>query len=112
MGAAIAVEFSFTIERQESTTEVGLMLDTVGNECAMVTRIKDGLINVYNQTAVPERQVQPGDFVMRVNSVSGDTDKMALAVGKEGRLEFTIRRAVKMTIEIERNGKNSSLGLG
>merc|ERR1712060_644272 len=49
---------------------------------------------------------------MAVNNVSGNTDKIALQVLQDSRLEFTLRRPVKMTIEIDRTGKSAPLGLG
>merc|ERR1719210_1882357 len=88
----------------------GFLLDVSGGPYLRVCKIERyGPLAEYHEKASEDKQVRVGDFVVGVNNLTGDSEKMILALGAGGNMELDIRRAFEITVQVEKNG--SSLGL-
>merc|ERR1719336_552489 len=67
-----------------------------------------GPLSEYHNRVGEARHVRVGDFVVAVNAVRGDPEKMMKALGAGGDMELEIRRAHQIKLEGLQGG---SLGL-
>lgn len=104
-----AIDFKAKLEKGE---KVGFKLDTVGGSCAMVMDVGAGAGATYNASVSPELRIRPGDLLMSVNGVSGDTINMARAVAvKNTTLELGLRRPASYYAVIDKEGTSGDLGV-
>merc|ERR1712232_217875 len=77
----------------------------------MVMRVEEGLVKAYNKKAVADLQIKPGDFITKVNGVSGDIKKIAAQALEDLDLEITIRRPMEFVIKLDKESSDAELGL-
>merc|ERR1712187_481076 len=59
----------------------------------LVKTIKDaGTIVTYNSASPPDAQLRPGDYIVKVNGVSGDKDKMLEEIKSSKTIVLTVQR--------------------
>lgn len=89
----------------------GFLLDVSGGPYLRVCKIERyGPIAEYHERAPEDRHVRVGDFVTGVNNISGDSEKMILALGAGGDMELEVRRAFEISVQgLDKRG--GSLGL-
>lgn len=108
-----ASTFKLTIKKTSKDEPLGLDLDVVGSACAMVIKVTGGSAGTHNKSASPELQIQPGDFIMSVNGVSGDTSRMAQETNNGTKLEIVMKRPVEFIAEIDKASQpGGQFGIG
>merc|ERR1712154_33345 len=73
---------------------LGCELDPLDGEVLQVCGLRESsLLKVYNsRCSNKERQVLPGDFVVSINGVHGNTEAMIDRVKSDDKIQFTMRR--------------------
>lgn len=89
----------------------GFLLDVSGGPYLRMCKIESyGPLADYLESADADKQVLIGDFVVGVNRIAGDSEKMILALGAGGQMELEIRRAHEIHVQgLDKQG--GSLGL-
>lgn len=73
----IPADFTILLKMENESQGFGLAVDRPGYACLLIKAVRaEGLMATYNQTAPPERQVCPGDLIVHVNGIYGDSEKM------------------------------------
>lgn len=103
-------QFTVFVEKKAPDQSIGLELDIQDSTFAYVLDIGPGPIREYNETAPPETQVQPGDFIEKVNGVKGLPSM--LEVMKTAREQaITVRRPEEYSAMLLRAHHHQPLGL-
>eukprot|EP00929_Paragymnodinium_shiwhaense_P112514 TRINITY_DN80774_c0_g1_i1.p1 TRINITY_DN80774_c0_g1~~TRINITY_DN80774_c0_g1_i1.p1 ORF type:complete len:200 (-),score=38.92 TRINITY_DN80774_c0_g1_i1:182-781(-) len=99
---SVARQDEFRVDVQRSSAEgadqMGLAIQRMTDNTFIIESVKeDGLIPAWNKLKLkldePELVVQSGDFIVAINGLSGDLDKM-LATLQDTSVALTVRRAV------------------
>mmetsp|Transcript_73388 Transcript_73388/g.170241 ORF Transcript_73388/g.170241 Transcript_73388/m.170241 type:complete len:391 (+) Transcript_73388:145-1317(+) len=92
-------EFTLVIESGKKKV-LGVDFDCQDDTTMHVVAVKAGLMMTYNKMVEPERQVTPGDFIMKVNGVEGDSTKLVERIKQDTRLELVVRRPTELVVAI------------
>lgn len=86
--------FVCQVEKTPEVKSAGVVVGRFGNQAYTqvlgVKEIKEGLVKNYNNTAPTEKQVKPGDIILEVNGIRGDTKAMLNAVANDSSLRFVV----------------------
>lgn len=80
------------------------------NTTLLVIRVKPGPADDYNKEN-PGNEIGPGDRIVSVNGVIGDTQKMVNACKDDPELKMMVRRCEEITIKLAKRTKDHVLGL-
>lgn len=89
----------------------GFLLDVSGGPYLRMCKIETyGPLAEYHDHNTEDKHVMVGDFVVGVNRIKGDSEKMILALGAGGNMELDVRRAFEIDVQgLDKQG--GSLGL-
>jgi len=59
----------------------------------LVETVKEGLVQDWNETCLPDQVVQPGDVIVSVNGEQGDSARLLAEAGARRQLRMRVRRA-------------------
>jgi len=59
----------------------------------LVETVKEGLVQDWNETCLPDQVVQPGDVIVAVNGEQGDSARLLAEAGARRQLRMRVRRA-------------------
>lgn len=80
------------------------------NTTLLVTRVKPGPCDDYNQANFG-KEISPGDRIVSVNGVTGDSQQMVNACKGAAELKLTIRRSEEMTMKLAKTSPDQILGM-
>lgn len=72
-------------------------MDTVARQshfegpCLKVKKVKEGLVSDWN-SAHPDREVKAGDYMLEVNGVRGNTERLYEAIGSNITIDIVLSR--------------------
>merc|ERR1719507_2826003 len=95
--------FFFDVTLDRGSDPLGVMLDPHSATLTVITWVP-GAVERYNESAEPNKRVQPQDFLLEVNGKTGTADMVA-ELRAEQKLTFTIFRALPFKVEVKRAGK-------
>eukprot|EP00421_Protoceratium_reticulatum_P064386 CAMPEP_0168418984 /NCGR_PEP_ID=MMETSP0228-20121227/32039_1 /TAXON_ID=133427 /ORGANISM="Protoceratium reticulatum, Strain CCCM 535 (=CCMP 1889)" /LENGTH=395 /DNA_ID=CAMNT_0008432861 /DNA_START=26 /DNA_END=1213 /DNA_ORIENTATION=+ len=111
-------EIEIKVEKDPTQKLLGLDLDPNDGKTLYVTEVKAGPFKSYNEGtpqgasgAPPERQIQKGDFIIKVNGIKNDSEKMLGALKKDTSIELTLKRPMEITAALKRSDPKQPLGL-
>jgi len=109
-------EFVVTVDRQPGDAKpLGLKVDTQDTKTAYITEIEDGLCKDLNDKVDHDKRghhIRRGDFIVRVNEKSENSQDILEELNKEGKLEIHIKRAMEITVPVDRTDPSKeALGL-
>jgi hypothetical protein len=84
---------TFTVELQKSDSDdkLGLDVDKTNGKTLVVAAVREGMAKIYNASVQFDKQIRPGDSIISVNEVSGDSQEMLAAV-----------QSMKLSLVVER----------
>jgi len=77
----------------------------------LVTRVNAGPCDDYNNSSDGAEKIGPGDRVISINGIMGETRQMLDACKQAQELRLTVRRCEEITIRLERLRPEQHLGL-
>mmetsp|Transcript_116480 Transcript_116480/g.206208 ORF Transcript_116480/g.206208 Transcript_116480/m.206208 type:complete len:173 (-) Transcript_116480:164-682(-) len=84
-------EIVVELAKSNESSRIGMDVDHGDNVSLVVVEVMEGLVKDYNSTVAEELQIRPGDQIMEVNGVSGDSIKMLETAGLALQLRFRVR---------------------
>lgn len=85
--------FEIRLEKEKDEESLGITLALPDETTLVVKTIKDaGTIVTYNRASPPDVQLRQGDYIVNVNGVSGDKDKMLDQIKNNKTLVLTVQR--------------------
>jgi len=102
--------FGLTVKRKPSTC-FGVDIDTRDGKSLYVTHTRPGAVAQYNWSARAEKQLMVTDFIVAVNGVHGDAAAMLAKCRTDATICMVCRRAIDITVDLERQDENVPLGL-
>jgi len=106
-------EFTFSVTRENKNTALGLLLDPSGADGIYVCNVQDAdfLIANANRNLPDTHRLKAGDFIYKINDMSGDLAQMMTELQSTGNLEFLVRRPVSFDIKVDRKGQSVGCGI-
>jgi len=102
-------EFEVTLTKGKAKT-FGIDVDMQDARTLFITGIIEGPITAHNRQAKPEHQLVRGDFIIEANGAAGDPTKMLDRFKEDRTIVAKIRRAIDMTLILERKMARSEDG--
>lgn len=106
-GGQEPITFSATV--QKGGRPLGMDVNYHDKQTFLVTRVNPGPCQEYNMTD-PDLLIAPGDRIVSVNGVSGDTNKMLQACSA-AELKMTIRKCDEQRVMLEKRFPEQELGI-
>eukprot|EP00420_Gonyaulax_spinifera_P004067 CAMPEP_0197923532 /NCGR_PEP_ID=MMETSP1439-20131203/94139_1 /TAXON_ID=66791 /ORGANISM="Gonyaulax spinifera, Strain CCMP409" /LENGTH=325 /DNA_ID=CAMNT_0043545911 /DNA_START=69 /DNA_END=1043 /DNA_ORIENTATION=+ len=102
-------EVRISVKKGDAST-YGLDLDTQSSELLLVTKVKPGPFEDYNNNAAPEEQLKKDDFIMSVNDVTGGA-AMLEVFRSQTEVKLVIRRPTQIVVMLDRPDLAKALGV-
>eukprot|EP00930_Biecheleria_cincta_P032901 TRINITY_DN22794_c0_g1_i1.p2 TRINITY_DN22794_c0_g1~~TRINITY_DN22794_c0_g1_i1.p2 ORF type:complete len:156 (+),score=39.89 TRINITY_DN22794_c0_g1_i1:80-547(+) len=93
-GPYSGAEIIVRVEKKSSSDRIGLDISSVGGKVLKVWKVKEGLIQEYNNGKPVEQQVAAGDGIMAVNDKKGFADDLLKEVSTAEVLELVVKRGM------------------
>jgi len=104
-------EFAVSLEKPKRKSP-GIDVELQDGKTLYVSAVKSGgPVQLYNKEAEPARQVQAGDFIVKVNDAEGDSKKLNEAMKKETTVTMVVRRAEVWRVAVEKPDSKAHVGL-
>lgn len=94
------------LRKQTASQSFGIKVDYADGVVMQVLRASGGLVDAYNASAPAPRRLLPGDFIVAVNGLAGDSQRMVEAM--QG--ELTVRLVVASPVDVEVSLEEGPLG--
>lgn len=104
------MEFSVQADKVKGKP-LGLDLDIQDNCSAYVVAIREGPFQTFNQSSEPNKQLRAGDFILKVNGVTGKGSKLLDQMKQDSHLDLLVRRPQEITAALERSDHGKKLGI-
>jgi len=88
IGTANPEFFSVVLDKTVHGKELGVIIDYTPEETLRIRSINDGMVRKSNEANYPDRGLQPGDEILKVNDVTKDGKKMARECKTKDRLRL------------------------
>jgi len=109
--AGPAPEFTISFDKDPKAKALGLDVDDSDGKYLYVTNVKAGPFKTYNEQAKPDKQLRPGDFIVRVNDKQGDAKQMLEELKTKASFEIIARRSEEICIAVDKKDTKAALGL-
>mmetsp|Transcript_116021 Transcript_116021/g.370150 ORF Transcript_116021/g.370150 Transcript_116021/m.370150 type:complete len:371 (+) Transcript_116021:64-1176(+) len=103
--------FSVSFQRMSEEKPWGFMFDVRDDIQLQVLQISGGIVGEYNKTAEKPRQVEPDDYVLEVNNVSGSVELMLPQFQTANLVDCVISPSVVTTFFVDFGEASQSKGL-
>mmetsp|Transcript_133615 Transcript_133615/g.266589 ORF Transcript_133615/g.266589 Transcript_133615/m.266589 type:complete len:228 (-) Transcript_133615:728-1411(-) len=107
-------EFTAVVERDRTTTPLGVLLDPSGIGSLYVCSVQQegqSPVRTANERAPTEKQLRAGDFIFQVNQVCSDVHAMMTEMQRSSRIEFLVRRPTVYAVSFDRRGASVGCGI-
>mmetsp|Transcript_66357 Transcript_66357/g.188419 ORF Transcript_66357/g.188419 Transcript_66357/m.188419 type:complete len:362 (-) Transcript_66357:66-1151(-) len=104
-------EFIVELENPKKKA-LGVEVEVQDGNMLYVTAVKNGPVQLYNKDAEPTKQLMPGDFIVKINDIEGDSKKLNAALKKKvASLSLVCRRAEEWRVVVDKGEDKSPVGV-
>merc|ERR1711920_627594 len=104
-------QFTIKFDRDANVKTLGLLFDESDGKTLYVIEVKKGPFMDYNEKAEAEVQLRPGDFIMKVNGVEGDSNAMLTELKSKNSFEIDVKHAEEFLVAIDKKEAKASCGI-
>jgi len=98
-------EFQASIDRGSTEQPWGLDVNYQDTKALYVLDVLPGTFQDYNKVSPTEKQVQPSDFIVSVNGITGDSSKLRSEITKVTKLDVVVHRPQERILVVEKGAQ-------
>merc|ERR1712039_1133871 len=99
--------------QKDAESALGLDIDDSDGKYIYIVGVNSGPFKTYNEGAEPNKQLRPGDFLVRINEKEGDAAELLEELKSKEKRELNIvaKHPVDVTVAIRKTDKTAAHGL-